>query len=208
MNRLKLEGATKVVFFVILVFSTATVAANTTYTLNGLFTAVFPHKPTHQKATQSHRIFHIYRVEDHRNSIIYVAADSYSTTKKLTNKSGKVIQWMVDAMAKSAYGTVTSFRKTTIDRHESAFFTISMSYQGLTGTWHGVATFKDGHVFQWGVQGIHGRSSESAKIIFEIISLYIASLGRARNYLRLTSHHSDAEKIILALHRIFRPANN
>ena len=30
-----------------------------------------------------------------------------------------------------------------------------------------VATFKDGHVFQWGVQEIHGRSSESAKIIFE-----------------------------------------
>ena len=167
MNRLKLEGATKAVFFAILVFSTATVAANTTYTINGLFTAVFPHKPTHQKVSQGHRILRAYRAEDHRNSMIYLASDSYSEEKKLTNKSGKAIQWMLEGIAESTYGTVTSFRKTSIDGYDSAFFTIYYSYLGLTGEWHGVVTFRDGHFLQWGVQEIHGRSSESAKSVFE-----------------------------------------
>ena len=161
-----LLSVTKALALLLLLFS-GPVIADTTYTINKSFTAWFPNKPTYEQWPQGQtgRTLHGFLSEDQSNLIRYVA--SYGTGKKFTNKSGNALRGYVEGIASTAPGTVRSFRSTTIDGYDSAIFSIYMSYQGQTGWWYGVVSFKSGQFLHWGVQEIIGESTQTAGRMFD-----------------------------------------
>ena len=149
----------------LLVFATPA-AAYSTYTIGGLFSAVFPGAPSFTgELGAGKEKSRGYAYTDEENYIFFSATYQVNKNHYRKNEVGKQLRNFVNGQ--KAIGRVTSFRYKKIKGCEGVTFSLDVPYQGEIIRKFSVVCYKDGRFLSWSVQEIVNFSKLSAKFLFD-----------------------------------------
>ena len=152
--------------FTIFLLFTNPATAYSTFTIGGLYDAVFPASPSFNgQINHGNLTYKSYEYTDEQNLIFFVA--TYQVNQRHFKKSDVRAALKNFVKGQSIAGEITSLRYQKIGGHEAVIYSMDQPYEGWTIRKYSVSCYKDGRFLTWTVQDIVSLSKQNAKLIFQ-----------------------------------------